>query len=197
MTKIDWADGVIFATTTFNMQPTALTKNFLDHLCFMLHRPYFFTKKAIALSTVGGIGAKDTVKSLAGTLRGLGFNKCYPFPVNSYSWNSYTINEKTKRKCAKLAGIFHVDVSSGKLHHPTWLQIIPYNMFRGMSLAYVKGTEYETLDGTHWTEPERKKKAYDPAIPLPFYKVLFGNLFYGLGKMMAKYITITYRKDKK
>jgi len=37
------------------MQLTALTKNLIDHLCFMLHRPCFFTKKALVVSTVGGV----------------------------------------------------------------------------------------------------------------------------------------------
>ena len=192
--EIDWSDGVIFTTTTFNMQPTALTKNLIDHLCFMLHRPYFFTKKAIVASTVGGVGARQAVKYLAGTLRALGFNKCYELPVASYSWNSYILNDKVKDKCKKLASVFHKDVSSMKNHPPALLQLIPYNMFRGMSLSYVKGTEYETFDGIHWSEPERAKHVYDPAIPAPPHKKLFGSIFYCLGRFMSKYITITYRK---
>jgi len=83
--EISWADGIIFATTTFNMQPTALTKNLIDHLCFMLHRPFFFTKIALVVSTTAGIGADKTVEYLAGTLRGLGFNKCNEFPLTSHS----------------------------------------------------------------------------------------------------------------
>ena len=94
--QISWADGVIFATTTFNMQPTALTKNLIDHLCFLLHRPFFFTKKALVVSTTGGVGADKAVQYIAGTLRGLGFNKCYELPVVSSSWNAYQIEEKTR-----------------------------------------------------------------------------------------------------
>ncbi|MFA9379956.1 MAG: flavodoxin family protein, partial [Acetanaerobacterium sp.] len=90
--KINWSDGVIFASTTFNMQPTAMTKNLIDHLCFMLHRPCFFTKKALIVSTTAGVGASDAVKYISGTLSGMGFNKCYEFPVTSYSWNAYSIN---------------------------------------------------------------------------------------------------------
>ena len=192
--KINGSDGVIFAMTTFNMQPTALTKNLIDHLCFLLHRPCFFTKKAIVVSTVGGVGVKQAVKYLAGTLGATGFNKCYKLPVVSYSWNSYMLDSKVKEKCKKLAKTFHKDVSSKKIHSPTLLQLIPYNLFRAISLDYVKGAEYETFDGVHWTEPARAKNAYDPAIPLPLYKKLFGNLFYILGKKLSKRITVTYRK---
>ncbi|HBU11869.1 MAG TPA: NADPH-dependent oxidoreductase [Clostridiales bacterium] len=194
ISKIDWSDGVIFATTTFNMQPAALTKNFIDHLCFMLHRPYFFTKKAIVISTVGGVGAKKAVQYTAGTLRGIGFNRCYEFPVVSYSYNAYEINEKTKNKCVKMAVKFHNDVASKEMHAPSLALLIPYNIFRGMSPAYAPGTEYESLDGIHWTEPVRAKKVYDPSIPVPLYKKPFGGLFYAIGKMASKYAAITYRK---
>ncbi|MCL1917950.1 MAG: NAD(P)H-dependent oxidoreductase [Peptococcaceae bacterium] len=194
--KIDWADGVIFATTTFLTQPTALTKNLIDHLAFLGHRPCFFTKKAIVVSTVGGVGAKKTVKYLAGALRSFGFNKCYEFPVASYSWNHYIPSPKDKEKCRKLAHIFHKDVSSKKLHAPNLLPLIPYNMIRGLSLDYVKGTEFETLDGDHWTDLSRAKCAYDPAVPLPLYKKLFGNLFYVLAKRLSKRTTVTYKKGK-
>ena len=192
--KIDWSDGVIFATTTFNMQPTALTKNLIDHLCFMLHRPYFFTKKAMVVSTVGGVGANKAVQYVAGTLRGLGFNRCYEFPVASYSYNAYAISEKTKRKCAQKAKIFHDDVASRKMHPPSFLLLIPYNLFRGMGSGYVKGTEYESFDGVHWTDPVRAKRVYDPSIPVPFYQKPFGSLFYAIGKISSKYVTVTYRK---
>lgn len=150
---IDWSDGVVFAATTFNMQPNALTKNLIDHLCFMLHRPY-----------------------------------------TSSSWNAYTINEKVKSRCGKIARTFHNDVASKRMHRPTWLILIPYNLFRGMSLSYVKGTEYEYMDGMHWTDPVRAKSTYDPAIPVPFYKKVFGSLFYAIGKIASKFVVVTYRK---
>lgn len=146
------------------------------------------------MSTTAGTGAKEAVKYIAGMLRGLGFNKCYEFPVTSYSWNSYCLNDKIKYKCTKLAKKFHSDVASKKIHAPRWLILIPYNLFRGMGLSYVKGTEYEYMDGTHWSDPIRTKKVYDRSIPVPFYKKPFGSLFYIIGKAMPKFITITYRK---
>jgi len=192
--KINWSDGVLFATSTFNMLPPALTKNLIDHLCFMLHRPYFFTKKGMVIATTGGVGANKAAKYLAGMLRGIGFNKCYEFPVASHSWNAYAVDEKAKVKCAKMARTFHNDVSSGEMHPPSLLLLILYNLMRGMALGYVKGTAYETEDGTHWTEPVRAKRVYDAAIPVPFYKKPFGALFYAVGKLGAKFMTITYRK---
>ncbi len=192
--KIEECDGLIFAVTTYNMQPTALTKNLVDHLCFMLHRPHFFNKKAIVISTVGAVGGKQAVKYLAGTLKGIGFNRCYCFPLSSYSWNSYYPDNKTKNKCKKLAIKFHEDVSSRKMHAPSFAVLIPYNLFRGMSHWYAKGTEYETEDGVYWLESKRAKYTYELSIHVPFYKKLFGHIFYFLGKSVGKFVTVTYKK---
>lgn len=192
--EIEWADGVIFSTTTFNMQPTALTKNMLDHLCFMLHRPRFFTKKAIVVSTTGGVGAQSTVKYVSETLSALGFNKCFELPVTSFSWNDFMIDEKVRKKCVKLAHKFHKDVCSEKLHYPKLIVLMPYNLFRGMSLHYVPGSEYETEDGSFWTQESRAKRAYGLPVPIPFYKKIFGNIFYGIGKLSGKIFTVTYKK---
>lgn len=192
--QIDWADGVIFASSTFNMQPTAMAKNLIDHLCFMLHRPYFFSKKGLVVTTTAGVGADKAAGYVAGTLRGLGFNRCYELPVVTASWNAYRMDDKAKKKCAAKARLFHQDVASKKLHRPSWLILIPYNLFRGMSLNYVKGTEYEYADGAHWTDPVRAKSFYGPSVPVPFYKRAFGQLFYGIGRMAGRFMTVTYKK---
>lgn len=191
---IDSSDGVVFVTATYNMRETALMKNFLDHLCFMLHRPYFFHSKAIVIATTGGVGAKSAAKSVASTLKGIGFNSCYILAAASSSWNDYKPNEKIRKKCESLAVKFHKDVSSGKLHSPSTALLIPYNLFRGMSLSYVKGTEYEYMDGIHWSDPIRAKNVYDLTIHVPFYKKPVGSLFYYIGKMAGKFVTITYKK---
>nr|WP_304518717.1 NAD(P)H-dependent oxidoreductase [Clostridium sp. CM028] len=133
--KIDESDGVIFAMTTFNMQPNALTKNLIDHLCYMFHRPHFFKNKAIVVTTVGGVGGNSAVNYLSAWLKGIGFSYCYKLPVISYSWNDYTVNKRIKIKCRRLAEKFHNDVSSKKMHTPSFAVLIPYNLFRGMSLG--------------------------------------------------------------
>ncbi|HWS28512.1 MAG TPA: NAD(P)H-dependent oxidoreductase [Clostridia bacterium] len=192
--KIEAANGVIVLSSTFNMRETALLKNLFDHLCFMLHRPRFFQSKALVLTTTGGVGAKQSAKSIAGFFKGIGFNRCYSFGAAAYSWNDYTISGKTAQRLEKTVRRFQRDVASKKLHSPSTLFLIPYNLFRGMSLACVKGTEYEAYDGIHWTEECRKNGVYDRSVPVPFYKKPLGQLFYGIGKMAGKSMVVTYKK---
>ena len=194
ITKMEKSDGLIMGATTFNMAPNALAKNFVDHLCFFMHRPHFFQNKAIVVSTTGGVFADKTVTYLAGTLLSIGYNRCYKLPIAAYSWNDYRPNEKLGEKIKKETRKFYRDVASEKLHSPSIGIMIPYNLFRGMSLGYVKGTEYETEDGNFWTEPNRANCTYDPAVKVPFYKKPIGYLFYALGKKASKSVLITYKK---
>lgn len=193
-TKMEDSDGLILGATTFYMAPNAMAKNFLDHLCFLLHRPHFFKKKAIVVSSTGAVGANKAVNYMAGILQGIGYNRCYKLSIAAFSWNAYQPSKKGQKRITKASSLFYSDVASGKLHPPTMGVLIPYNLFRGMSLGYVKGTEYATEDGTYWTEPKRAKATYDSSIKIPLYKKFFGSVFYILGKTMGKYITVTYKK---
>jgi multimeric flavodoxin WrbA len=192
--KISKADGVIFTSATYNMRETALLKNLFDHLCFMLHRPFFFQSKALVITTTGGVGAKSAAKSIASFLKGIGFNRCYRLSIATYSWNDYKITKEASAKIANITDRFHKDIVSGRLHSPSCMLLIPYNLFRGMSLAYVKGTEFETQDGVYWTEESRKKGVYDRSVHVPFYKKPIGQLFYIIGKIAGKKLVVTYKK---
>lgn len=194
MDKIQESDGVIFSAPTYNMQMPALTKNFVDHLCFMLHRPRYFNKKGLIISTTGGVGAKNATKNMAGTMKGWGFNRCYELSVSATSWNNYKATEKHKRNVQSVSKKFYEDLASKKLHPPSYSVLIPYNLFRGMSFDYRAGKEYEIRDGSFWEEGDRISGAYDSNVPLPIHKKLFGNMFYILAKNISKYMIITYKK---
>ncbi|PJI09228.1 MULTISPECIES: flavodoxin family protein [Clostridium] len=194
MDEIEESDGVIFGAPTYNMQMPALTKNFIDHLCFMLHRPRYFSKKALVISTTGGVGAGNSTEYMAGTMKGWGFNRCYKLPINTISWNNYLPTEKHKRKAKAVARKFYEDIASRRLHSPSFSIMIPYNLFRAMSFDYLKGSEYETQDGVFWQEENRLNRAYAAGVPLPIFKRLFGNMFYFIGRKLSKHMIVTYKK---
>ncbi len=193
---IDRCDGLILSVTTCNMQPNALAKNLIDHLCYLLHRPRFFTKKALVVSTTGGVGAGKATKYAAGALEGMGFNRAYRLPIRALSWNDLQPGDSLRKKCARAAARFHTDVATGKLRAPKALLLIPYNLFRGMSRASAPGTPYATEDGIHWLAPERKTSVYDAAVPVrnPL-KWLLGHMFFGIGLLGGKVMMVTYKKD--
>ncbi|WP_455716205.1 flavodoxin family protein [Anaerosporobacter sp.] len=189
-----WADGLILCSTTFNMRETALLKNLIDHFCYLMHRPHFFTKKALFITSVGGVGAKGAVKSITGSLAAIGFNRCYSYRVGTASWNVYKPNEKVKKQLRKVSEKFCEDVKGKKMHYPKSNLLIPYNLFRGMGRYYAPGTEYEAADGVYWTEKKRVARAYDKGIPLHLYQRVIGGIFCFIGKTAGKYMVVTYKK---
>ncbi|MFA9377027.1 MAG: flavodoxin family protein [Lachnotalea sp.] len=188
------ADGLIVASTTFFMRETGLLKNFMDHLTYMMHRPQFFTKKALVITTVGGVGGKAAAKSIVEFLKGIGYNKCYIKSVRSMSWNVYEPSQSQEESIQKCAAKFGRDVLSKKIHVQSTGLLIPYNIFRGMSIYYTAGTKYETEDGAYWTEEVRRKRVYDSNVPVMPHQIAVGSIFYLMGKVLGKRMIVTYKK---
>lgn len=173
MDKIEESDGVIFAASCFQGAVPALGKNFTDHLAFLIHRPRFFAKKALIISTTGGVSADCVTKSLANTLAGWGFNKCYQLPVVALSWNDYKPTEKHLKKASKVAKAFYLDLKSKRLHPPRIGVLIPFNLFQAMSKDYAPGTPYETPDGVFWQQYMGLR--YAPGVPVPLPKKILAG----------------------
>ncbi|GLI46784.1 hypothetical protein MBOURGENBZM_15760 [Methanoculleus bourgensis] len=58
------ADGVIFATPVYGLAVTGLMKTFIDRFSYIFHRPRFFDKRALLLTTTGLLGEKDVLRYL-------------------------------------------------------------------------------------------------------------------------------------
>jgi len=67
------ADGVIFASPVYGMNVCGLFKVFIDRFAYIFHRPWFFDKKALLLTTTGAVGASDVLKYLRLTAQIWGF----------------------------------------------------------------------------------------------------------------------------
>ena len=189
--KIEENDATIIASPCYANHVTALMKNLIDHLAFNTHRPRFFKNKMLAISTAGGSGAKKCTKYLRETFMCWGFNRGYELPVISNSYGGYNPSQKVVKKCNLVAEKFYMDVLVGKLYSPTLVNLLVYNIFRGMSHA---GTEDEFYDNEYWKKTGLVEVTYAPKIPLSLYKHLFGNIVYLFAKRMAIKTKFTYNK---
>ena len=131
-------------------------------------------------------------KSVAATLQGWGFNRCYQLPISAYSWNDYKPSMKDREKAKRTTMAFYQDVKSGKLHAPSFGVLIPFNLFQAICKSYAPGTKYESQDGVFWKQYEGMR--YAKGVPMPFYKRVFGKLVCLAGKAANGKITITYKK---
>jgi len=158
----------------------------------LIHRPRYFDKKALVISTTAGVSADSVTKSLANTLPGWGINKCYQLPIVALSWNDYHPTEKHKKRVYKIAKRFYEDVKSNKLHPPGIGPLIPFNLYRAMCKDYAPGKEYSTQDGLFWNQYQGM--VYAKGISVPLYKKIFGNFVYLIGKILSPKMLITYKK---
>lgn len=70
------ADGFIMATPVYSLQVTALLKNLLDRMAFIMHRPCFFHKLFMSIVTQGVYGADGVADYLDTAAKFFGFNLC-------------------------------------------------------------------------------------------------------------------------
>lgn len=190
--KIEESDAVIFASSCYANSVTALAKNLIDHMSFITHRPRFFGKKILVVSTAGGKGSTSTTKYLAGTFLCWGFNRCHQLAIDTFiSYGNYVPKEKVLNKCDTVAESFYYEVANGKLKSPKFVSVLVYNIFRGMSNG---GKPGELYDNIYWNETGLVKEPYSPLIPTSLPKKAFGNILYYFVSKVARKAEITYRK---
>lgn len=60
--KMREADGLVLVSPVYVMTVSGLLKNFIDRMAYLCHRPEYHDKKALLMTTTGGMGAKETLK---------------------------------------------------------------------------------------------------------------------------------------
>lgn len=156
--EMERCDGIIFASPVYVMNVSALMKNFIDHLGYLFHRPRFWGKNAMIISTVAGFGLKSVFDYLELVSRGLGFNLINklglttpPLPI------SEKMKKKDNEKIKSAAKIFHKSFSKKQQFRPSLGDLIIFRIFRTLSLNF---KEILSGDYTHYKERGWLKSKY-------------------------------------
>lgn len=179
ITKIKTADCLILTTPVYAMNISGLLKNFFDLTAYNYHRPSFFEKKALVISSTAGGGAKSNCKYMAETLTHWGFNKVYKLPV--VRRGSTELNQKMEKKCNKKAKAFYKNVDSKKLHTPSFKQLFFHQLWRSMSIN--SACEADML---YWKNTNLISYPYYPSIKLNKAKKIYCGLVFSLLKKTMK-----------
>ena len=173
--KIRECDGLIITSPVYALHITALLKNFIDHVAYLYHRPEFFTKKALIISTTAGMGHKKVGKFLDETLRNWGFNERFKLClIDVHDTNGY-LPLNIKEKIDKTTLKFYNSIESKKLKSPSMNALFMYNMWRAM--AY---NNHIPCDHDFWVENDLINHEYHPSIPCSFIKKMPCKIFYKL-----------------
>ena len=134
VSKIMDADGVILASPVYVMQVTWLMKILVDRLAYLCHRPELFKQKAIAVSTTGGIGLKETLNYIELVAGGWGMNVVDKLGIATPPWPKTSSSDiKNNKKIRKTAKIFYKSLESIELPKPSLMDYMRFRIIKEMS----------------------------------------------------------------
>lgn len=160
--KMEEADGLVLVSPVYVMTVTALIKNFIDRVAYLCHRPAYQGKKAIVLSTTGGIGVKETLKYMEMVVEAWGYKvagKCglitspWPSTMGLKKKNSITLEKSVKNFDKSLKSI---DKNRNGKQGVSFKDYIGFRIFQTIS---EKVKEYMPADYQYY----HNKEYYHPA----------------------------------
>ena len=149
---LDEADGIIIGTPVYAMQISGGLKALFDHLayCYINHRPRFYNKKALVISTTVGAGISNCNKYIKQNLSFWGVNRIYTVgkPVLAIKWDEIDKNKRDgfEKSLRLVAGKLFKDISNRKVYPPNFLQTIMFNV----SKAIMLNIEDVSADRSYW-----------------------------------------------
>lgn len=178
--QIEEADALILTSPTYILTLNAEVKNLLDHYAYLFHRPRYFRKKALVISSTAGAGAGSTCKFMSRTLQAWGMNKVHKLPIVCMD-DVFHETPARLEKIRKASAAFRKDLLSEKLHHPTWFQLSLYTAMRSNATL---GAGKQSADYLYWSEQKRLKTVYPT--PAGIGRHLFARAVFALMNLMFR-----------
>lgn len=161
------SDATIFASPTYARTISALMKKFVERVSFFAHRPVFFDKYAMAMTTCAGFGGDLTCKFLKENFTQCGFNF-----VPSLVLKVATMSEKEKEFNRKTSSLHFnkllAAIRSGKKPEPTFGQLVYFHIMK-------KIAELNKERGPADYEFYKDKEDFYHKVKIPYHKKLFTN----------------------
>ena len=182
LNKMMESDIVIFASPVYEQHVTALMKNFYDNFAFMFHRPRFFEKKAILVSSTGGSGLKETLDYMKMCAIGWGFQIAGVVGVCGPTLKRDSVyREEVQRKIDSLV---EKVCCNKKAASPSLFQIA---MFRAMQLKAQKSSEKKNIEYEYWQERGWFHQHYYTEDKMGLFKRIFSIMMSNIMKKIINF----------
>jgi multimeric flavodoxin WrbA len=152
--KMKAADAVILASPVYVDDVSGITKDWIDRLAYVCHRPEFFGKYAYLLATVGVTSTSHTLRTM-NALMYWGFHIIgrAGFKTGAHSQRD-EINALYGKKIDLIAQtIFN------SIHHEVAPSFFSFMVFKIQQIGWRKmdhdSIDYRYWDGNGWLDPER------------------------------------------
>ncbi len=177
-------DAVIITTPVYALQVSALVKNFLERSSYIMHRPCYFGKWFMSISTQAISGDKDIAKYLASAMHFWGFNIIPGLRITMMPGNQTTEQKNAiMKKINAAVNRFQAIENHARFPVPTWKDFMMFRIRRsGMSSKSY--TDVFPRDVEYFRENGWLKTAYYYDIRLNFLMKVAGRFFDALGRKM-------------
>lgn len=172
--KMEESDAFIITSPVYSMQVSGVLKNFIDHMSYNFHRPKFYNKKVLIITTTAGAGHTSTANYIKEVMEYWGVNYVQTMPI---AYRSLELSEKNKEKVIKGAKAFSKELNSHKIHQPKLKSLMMFHLWKNSS----KEDGFSIADFEYWSDESLKKGLYYESIPLgvtkKFMAIILKNLF--------------------
>jgi multimeric flavodoxin WrbA len=162
--EMEGADGIILASPVYSHMVSTTMKNFFDRFGYLAHRPRFFEKYALSLTTCFGYGAESAIEYMDKMLSVFGFNIV---PALDLQFRPGKMPEKNKKlneeKTIKAVNTLIERIEEGEKDKPTLNMMVPFLIFK-----YISGIDKNVMSADY--EYYKDKDDYYYETPIPFHK---------------------------
>lgn len=160
------ADGVIFASPTYSHMISAIMKNFFDRFGFYAHRPRFFDKYAMSLTTGSGYGAEFANQYMDKMLRVFGFNVVPPLELSVRPGKVKEADKQINlKKTIDAVNVLLARINKGEKTKPSLTFLVPFHIFK-----LVSELENDFMKADYEYYKDKKEFYYDTKInPIKTY----------------------------
>lgn len=144
------ADGILLASPVYVDDVSGITKNFIDRLCHLCHRPQFAGKVAYLLATSGGSRTGKTLDTMKLAVRTWGFHV-----AGQSGFKMGALMERTEARsqfdlrAAQVAHRLFQTIYRASYRQPAFISLM---MFKIQQMAWQNIDDQETLDYRYWAQ---------------------------------------------
>lgn len=138
--KMKQSDGLIFASPVYSLSVTGLMKNFKDRVAYNAHRPSFWGKKAMAVVTTEGTGAKGTLDFIkTWSIWGMEFTSELGINAHPTLTPTESYRKKLDEQIDRAAEAFYKSLKTETRKRPRFLQVVQFRMLKYMAIIAKDG----------------------------------------------------------
>lgn len=146
--KMKDADGLLLASPVYVDDVSAATKNYIDRLCHLCHRPEFADKVGYVLATTGSSRASKTLETMQMALRLWGYYIAGQRGVTMGARMSVDeAREKYGNLANQIADRLYSAIRERAYLNPTFLSLLTFKI---QQLAWSQKAQPGTIDYEYW-----------------------------------------------